>query len=176
MILRKINAVLGLFATVLLMGHAVSHGIWMISRVSVIKMAESAPWIMTGLVALHAIISIILAILGHKGAEKGDYKNYPQMNKATIIQRASGVLMILFIALHIIEAVGIIQPPPLVRTILPPIFFTVALLHTAISTSKAFITLGLGSAAFIKTADIAVKVICAGTLIADIVGFFLYFG
>ncbi|MBR5478758.1 MAG: hypothetical protein IKU84_01110 [Clostridia bacterium] len=174
MILRKINAVLGFFATVLLMGHAVSHAIWMISRVSIIKMAESVPWIMTGLVALHAIISIILAVLGHKGAEKGEYKNYPQMNKTTIIQRASGVSLILLIALHVAESVGILQPPPLVFAMLPPIFFAIALMHTAISTSKAFITLGIGNATFIKTADIVIKVICGATLVADIVGFYIY--
>ena len=47
-------------------------------------------------------------------------------------------------------------------------------MHTAISTSKAFITLGIGSAMFVKTVDIAVKVICGVTLVADIVGFYLY--
>jgi hypothetical protein len=54
------------------------------------------------------------------------------------------------------------------------VFFTVALAHTAVSTGKAFITLGLGSAKFVKAADIAVKVICAATLIASLIGFYLY--
>ena len=46
--------------------------------------------------------------------------------------------------------------------------------HYAVSISKAFITLGIGDAKFIKTADIAIKAICATTLIADIIGFYLF--
>lgn len=176
MILRKINAILGLATTVLLMGHAISHAVWMISRVSIIDMPKSAPWIMTGLMVIHAIISIILAILAHKGTDEHECKNYPKMNKATIFQRASGVSLILFTALHIFGAVGFIQPPPLVYAIILPIFFAIALMHTAISTSKAFITLGIGGATFIKTIDIAIKVICVATLVADVVGLYLYLG
>jgi hypothetical protein len=46
--------------------------------------------------------------------------------------------------------------------------------HIAVSVSKAFITLGIGNAKFIKGVDISTKAICAITLVADIVGFYLY--
>ena len=46
--------------------------------------------------------------------------------------------------------------------------------HVAVSTSKAFITLGIGNAEFIKTLDAVVKVVCVATLIADVAGFFLF--
>ena len=84
-ILRKINAVLGLFTTLMLMNHAISHAAWMLFRVSIVKSSNSMPWVMVGFLVAHAIISIVLAIFGHKGAEKRKCKNYPKMNKATMI-------------------------------------------------------------------------------------------
>jgi hypothetical protein len=65
-------------------------------------------------------------------------------------------------------------PPHIVHTLVPPIFFAVALAHTAVSTSKAFITLGIGNAGFIKVFDVIIKAICAATLIATVIGFYLY--
>jgi hypothetical protein len=36
------------------------------------------------------------------------------------------------------------------------------------------ITLGIGNAKTVKAVDIIVKVLCAVTLVADVVGFYLY--
>ena len=77
-------------------------------------------------------------------------------------------------ALHVLGVVGITNPPQLVHAILPPLFFAFSLMHVAVSVSKAFITLGIGNAKAIKAIDIAVKMLCAVTLVADIVGFYLY--
>jgi hypothetical protein len=85
-------------------------------------------------------------------------------------------LLIVFTALHIAGASGAMQLPHAVHTVLSPIFFSVALAHTAISTEKAFITLGIGNAKVIKAISIVVKLICAATLIAAIAGFYLYEG
>lgn len=172
--LRKINAGLSLICTALLMDHAIFHAVWMLSRGSIPKTVNSASWILFGLMIVHAIISIVLAVLGHKGAEKRKYKNYPSLNRATIVQRASGTLLILFAVLHVAGTIGLLQPPPVVHAILPPMFFIIALTHTAVSTSKAFITLGIGNSKLIKIVDIAMKVLCGVTLIADIAGFYLF--
>ena len=172
--LRKINAVISLICTLLLLDHAICHAAWMLFEVSLHKPVKIMPWLLFGLMMVHAIACIVLAILGHKGTEKGKYNSYPGMNRPTIIQRASGVPLILFTALHIAGTVGILEPPKLVHAILPPVFFTVALMHTAVSTSKAFITLGIGSAKFIKIADIAMKALCGVTLIAAVAGFYRY--
>ena len=172
--LRKVNAGLSLLCTFLLMDHAICHGAWMLFEISLHKPVKSFSWILFGLMLVHAIVSIVLAVLGHKGTAKGKYNSYPNMNRATIIQRMSGMLLILFTVLHIAGTVGILQPPKLVHAILPPVFFTIALMHTAISTSKAFITLGIGNAKLIKRVDVAMKVLCAVTLIADVVGFYRY--
>ena len=62
------------------------------------------------------------------------------------------------------------QPPKIVHAM----FYTIVLMHAAVSTSKAFITLGIGNAKFVKVVDIVVKVICAATLIAALTSFYLY--
>ena len=173
-ILRKINAVISLLTTLMLLDHAVFHGVWMLSGCKIAKSANSMAKILFILMMLHAFISIILAILGHKGAEKRKCNGYSNLNKLTYVQRTSGLLLIVLTILHILGTVGVMQPPKLVHAILPPLFFAITLMHTAISTNKAFITLGVGNAKTIKVIDILVKVICVLTLIVDVVGFYLY--
>lgn len=174
MILRKINAAVGLLSTVFLLIHAVIVAIWTLSRGRIAISAGFMPWILLGLVLIHALISIDLAISAHEDSENRKCKSYPKLNVPTMIQRISGIVLIVFTVLHVAGAAGFMQPPHLVHAILPPLFFGIALTHVAVSTSKAFITLGIGNARFVKTVDIVMKVICGVTLIADIAGFYLY--
>ena len=173
MILRKINAWLSLLTTVMLLDHAIFNGVWMLSGGSIPRNANSMPWILVIVMMLHAIISIVLGFLGHKGAENRETKSYQKLNKETIIQRASGVLLIVLTALHISGSAGGMRPPKIINAIFLPLFFAIVLMHLAVSGSKAFITLGIGNARFIKAADIIIKVICAITLVIDVVGFYL---
>lgn len=174
MLLRKINAIISLLTTLLLLDHAIFTSVWMLSKGSVEQSAPIAPWILAGLVLVHAFISIYFAVSAHEEGEKRKVKSYLKMNRATIFQRVSGILLIVFSALHIAGASGAMQPPHIVHTILPPLFFAIALAHAAISTDKALITLGIGNANVIKVVRIVVRLICAVTLIAAIVGFYLY--
>lgn len=174
MLLRKINAIISLLTTLFLLYHAIFISVWMLSKGSIEQSAPVAPWILTGLVGIHAFISIYFAVLSFGEGEKRKVKSYPKMNGATIFQRVSGILLIIFAALHVAGASGAMQPPHIVHTIFPPIFFTIALAHAAISTDKALITLGLGNARIIKVVGVAVKLICAATLIAAIAGVYLY--
>ena len=96
MILRKLNAWLSLVTTILFLDHAIFHAIWMLSRGSVVKNVNCVSLVMFMLMIIHAFISILLAFLGHKGAEKRKCNGYPNMNRATYIQRASGMLLIIF--------------------------------------------------------------------------------
>lgn len=172
MILRKINAWLSLITAVIFFDHAIFHAVWMLSRGGIEKNGGFLTRILFAIMAAHAIISLVLVISGHIGTKK--CKSYANMNKMTYIQRISGILLLPLTILHILGAVGVIQPSPSVHAILPPVFFAVCLMHTAISTGKAFITLGMGNAKSIKIADIAIKVICALIWIADVAGFYLY--
>ena len=174
MLMRKINAGLSLLTTFLLLDHAIFLAVWMLSKGTIAKSVGFAPWILTFVVLAHAVISIGLAVAAHKGAERQKVKNYAKLNRPTIIQRVSGVLMIVFTPLHIAGAVGVMHPPKPVHVIVPPLFFTIVLAHIAVSGSKALITLGIGNAAFVKALDIVVKIVCAATLVAALTGFYLY--
>lgn len=174
MLLRKINAVISLLITALLLVHAGLISIWALSRGSFPEPSGFMPWILTGFVAIHAFISIDMAISGHISGERHKCKKYPKLNVTTIFQRVSGFLMILFTGLHIAGATGVLQPPKVVHAILPVLFFTMVMAHIVVSTSKAFITLGIGSARFINLVNIVIRVICGMVLIADIVGFYTF--
>lgn len=188
--LRKINAVLSLVATILLLGHAVSMAGWMLSGGRIPMAGSYLPWALTGVIAAHVLICIYFIISGHKGAEKRKVRSYPKMNISTIVQRLSGVLMVVFICLHIAEAKSSVQlsegvqavtgatvsvqPLQGIHAVIPPLFYVLVMAHIAVSTVKAFITLGIGSAKFVKRADIVAKVLCAAVLAADIIGFYLH--
>lgn len=172
MLLRKINATLSLLTTVLLLDHAIFLSVWMLSRCSIAKAENFMPWVLAGLMAIHAIISIVLAILGHKGVEKRKCKEYPKLNVSTMIQRMSGIFMLLLLGLHIAGAANHFQPK-ILHAVLHPLFFAVALAHVAVSTSKALITLGIGNAKVVKIVDVIIKVLCVGTFIAGVIGFYL---
>ena len=175
MLTRKINAWVSLLTTAFLLIHAIGNALRMIAGNESNAAAGVFAWALAGLMLLHAFISIDLAISAHTGIEKRKCKSYPKMNVSTLFQRASGVLMIPFAALHIVGAVGLMQPPKIVHAILPLLFFTLSLAHAAVSASKALITLGIGSARFIKTADIVIKVFCGATLLLCVIGFNLYY-
>ena len=171
--LRKINAFLSLIITILLMDHAIFNAAWMLSYGNIHKSTEMSR-VLVGLMLVHAIMCIVMAILGYKGAEKRKCKEYAKLNIQTLVQRISGVLLILFTALHVLGTVGILQPPKPIHATLPILFFALTMAHVAVSGSKALITLGIGSAKFVKIADIVIKVLCVVTLVADVIGFYLY--
>ena len=170
--LRKINAGLSLITTILLMDHAMLLSVWMLSRCSIEKSAENMPYVLAALMFVHAVISIVLAILGHKGAKKIKVKSYPQLNRATMVQRITGILMILMLGLHIAGANNYYKPKML-HAVFHPIFFGIALAHAAVSTSKALITLGIGNAKLVKIVNVVMRVLCVVTFVACVTGFYL---
>ena len=172
MLLRKINAVLSLICTVLILDHSIFLSVWMLSRCSIEKTENFMPIVLMILVLVHAIISILLGFIGHKNAEKRKCKEYPKLNIPTILQRISGILMILLLGLHIAGAANYYKPKML-HAILHPLFFAIVLAHVAVSVSKAMITLGIGNAKVIKVVDVVMKVICIATFVAGVIGFYL---
>ena len=172
MILRKINAALSLATTVLLMNHAIFFSIWMLSRCSIEKSADFMPRILAVLMVIHAVLSVILLIKTHKGAEKNKGKKYAALNIGTVMQRITGVLIVLMMGLHMAGAANHFQPKML-HAVLHPLFFAAALAHIAVSADKALITLGIGSVGVICAVRIAMRVICGATLVAGVIGFYL---
>jgi MFS-type transporter involved in bile tolerance (Atg22 family) len=70
MLLRKINAGLSLLTTALFLDHAIFMSVWMLSRCSIQKGSDVMSYILAIAMLLHAVLSILFAILGHKNAEK----------------------------------------------------------------------------------------------------------
>ena len=173
MLKRKINAVLSLLTTVLLLVHAITCSIFMLSGDRVARPPELMSWVLMGLLIIHALISIDLVIASHAETDNRKGKKYPKLNAAMIVQRASGVLMVPATGLHIAGAIGLMVPPKAVHLIVPPLFFTMVLVHVAVSTSKALITLGIGNAKMMKVVNIVMRVVCGATLIAGVVGIYL---
>ena len=174
MLQRKINAGVSLLTTALLLDHAIFIAVWMLFRGKIQNSAGFLPWVLMGTMVIHALISIDLAISAHEGVEKRKCKSYPKRNASTLVQRISGVLMLIFVGLHVAGATGLMQPPQVVHAIVPPLFFALSLTHAAVSTSKALITLGVGNAKVVAVVDVAMKVICGATLAACLVGFYLH--
>ena len=172
MLSRKLNAGLSLLTSVMLLYHAIFLSVWMLSRCSIAKSESFMPWVLMGLMVIHALICIDQAISAHSGTEKRKVKSYPKMNVSTNIQRASGMLMLLLLVVHITGAANYYQPKML-HAVLHPLFFAVVLVHVAVSVSKSLITLGIGNARVVKIVDIVVKVLCGATLIAGVTGFYL---
>lgn len=173
--LRKINAVLALLTTVLLLAHAISVAVWMFSKGKIIPIGgHTLPKVLIWVTVAHVLVCIALMIFAHADNKIKKGRNYPKLNIPTMIQRISGVLMIVFTRLHIAGAKGVINPPRIINAIASPFFFILVMAHIAVSGSKAFVTLGIGNAGFIRFSDVFIKVICALTVVADMIGFYLY--
>lgn len=168
--LRKINAGLSLLTTVLFLNHAMFLAVCMLGR-KIEDNVGNMPWVLVVTTVLHAGLSILFAILGHKGAEKRECKAYPKMNLSTYVQRASGIGMILLLIVHIAGAANHFKPK-MFHAVLHPVFFAVSLAHIAVSVGKAMITLGIGNAKAVKIVDIIMKILCAATWIASVLGFY----
>ena len=174
MLLRKFNAAVGLLTTFFLLTHAISISVWMLSQGNIAYPNRIISWILVGLMAIHVFISVDLVISGHMETEKRKCKHYPKMNISMIVQRLSGILLVIFTGLHVAGASGSMHTPQVVHAIVPPLFFTIAMAHVAVSTGKAFITLGIGNAKLVRKVDIVMKVLCILTLIAAVTGFYSY--
>ena len=173
MLKRKINAAVSLLTTVLLLSHAILLSVYMLTNGQSFRPAGFMGWALMGAMIVHALISIDLALSAHAESEPQKGKQYPKLNVPTIVQRVTGLLMVPAAALHIAGAIGAMEPPKIVHIVVPPVFFTLVLSHVAISTSKALITLGIGSAKCIKIVDRVMRLICGATLIAGMIGIYL---
>ena len=170
--LRKINAVISILIVLLFLDHSIFYAVVMLSRYRIPGTITVLPRLMLLLTAMHAILSIAMAVLAHKGTGKQKYNTYGKLNVLTMIQRFSGILMILLLIVHLAGANTHFQPQ-LLHAVLHPIFFAVVLIHLAISGSKAFITLGIGNAKFVKVMDVMMRGLCCIIFIACVVGFYL---
>ena len=165
---RKINAGVSLLCTLLIVAHAVCDTIWMFCH-KLPTFPKVLSHVLVGLVALHAILSIVTAILGSGKKTNKQEKFYKKENIKTLLQRMTGMLMVVLLFAHIFGMKKWLVPH-LLHTIIHPIFFLVVYVHTAISCSKACITLGIGNAKTIRIIDVVISIFFALLFVVSVVG------
>jgi uncharacterized membrane protein SirB2 len=89
MLLRKINAVISLLTTILLLDHVIFSSVWMLSKGSVEQSAPIAPWILAGFLGIHAFISICFVFSDREEGETRKVKSYLRLNRVTVFQRVA---------------------------------------------------------------------------------------
>ena len=101
-IARKINAVISLVCTFLILVHGGYDALCMFMRGKLPNLPKPLAVILLWFVVIHVVLSIVTAILGSKGKTKKDEKMYAKPNKETLLQRVLAILMVLMLPLHII--------------------------------------------------------------------------
>lgn len=171
-IARKVNAIISLICSFLILIHGSYDALWMIMRGKMTTLPQFLPRVLVMFVIVHIILSIVTAIIASGGKKDPNSRMYKKENIKTMIQRMFGILIILLLPLHII-GMGNHLTPKVLHSIIHPLFFLVVYAHTAISFSKAFITLGIGNAKFIKIVDRVIAILCMFIFIASIIGVYL---
>lgn len=161
---KKINAVLGLAIIALLLVH-ISYEIYAYLTFyynPVLTKVIAYAVLVTG--CLHILLSCFSVFVLH---DKGNGLRYPSLNVRTILQRISAVVMAVFLILHL-NTFALLKGTSQTNRILffavlvmQLLFYAVTLLHTGVSVSNAFITLGLlGTEKGRKRLDVIVWVLC----------------
>ena len=140
--LKKTNATLGLLTIVMLIIHA---GYQMAAYVRFehnekVTMALGAAILV--LMLLHIVLAMVIVMITGDGT---DITAYPRDNVRTIVQRASAIGIMVFLAGHL-YAYDILTSGPaglIAASIIQIIFFGMIFIHTATSLSNGFVTLGL---------------------------------
>jgi hypothetical protein len=172
--LRKINAGMSLLTTALLLFHAGYLSVQMLMGNRLAGVPLILARMLSMLMLIHAVLSIILMVRTHRGAKKGNAKSYPKLNRETVVQRVSGILLLVLLGVHIAGAINLFQPK-ILHAIITPLFFAASMAHAAISTGKALVTLGWGNAETIKIVDVIVRSLCQAIGVASLIGFYSFF-
>ena len=161
---KKINAVLGLAIIVFLLVH-ISYEIYAYLTFyynPVLTKIIAYAVLVTG--CLHILLSCINVFVLH---DKGNGLKYPALNVRTIIQRVSAVAVAVLLILHMNTFALLKNTSQTNRVLffavlaLQLLFYAVSLLHTGVSVSNAFITLGLiGSSKGRKRLDVFIWILC----------------
>lgn len=147
MILKKINAALGLLSILFLLLHIIYNVYAYLTMYynPFLQKVFAIPFMV--LVCLHAICGMLTVMLKNDGST---LDLYPQQNLRTILQRVSAALIFPLLILHI-NTFSLMQAcakkdmkAGICLLILAELlFFAVVIIHVAVSLTKGLITLGL---------------------------------
>lgn len=176
--MKKINSVITLALILSLLGHigVMTYSLW--TGWYVYSICKFFPRAALALLLVHILLSIIIFFFAHDGSDL----KYARLNIGTILQRATAIIMMIFIHFHMKAYAHVVTGQVLscgmtaFRMITEFLFFAAALAHIAVSTGKAFITLGLArSEKAIQTINKVSYSICTILLLASALGMLLFY-
>lgn len=177
--MKKFNSIIALIVVFTLIGHILTTLIFLLTGFRIELLNNIFARSTYVLMLLHILISIIILIKNHD-AKPGPVK-YPQNVYRVLIQRASGIVMILLLHAHISQMVIVLRELPMEPIgklrfcIINILFFASIFLHIAVSFSRPFISFGwMVNTATIKKTDKTVSVlsiICFVVIVASLISF-----
>ena len=176
--LKKINAAAAFLVILSLLGHAgtMTFSLW--TGWYNFMIAKTFAYVTAGALALHVLISLIIFFFFHDGASL----KYKKENKTVIIQRATALLILILLHVHITayshmatgETLTVVQT--IFYCISESLFFISVASHAAVSVSKGMITLGLiSSPKTVRAVDIISYSLCAFIMLAATGGMLSFF-
>ena len=155
MSLKKFNAVCALILTALLIIHITISLVFMLTGLYNLNLTLIAARALSLTCIVHIIVSLTVLFIIRDRADKSKYgsqkaKTYPALNMRIMIQRVTGLALLVMIHFHIATFQSFIYDfKPLTfggkafAFFIEALFFGIVLLHLAVSFSRAFISLGL---------------------------------
>lgn len=180
MILKKCNAVCSWILIIALIIH-----ISLTMRFFVTGWYDVALFIVTSraitvICILHVALSLGIVFFLHDGS---DLRTYGRSNRRTIIQRASGLAILLLVHPHtqifssfIYDWLPLTTASKIIYFIIEAAFFAAVLLHLGVSFSRSFITMGMiRTDAAERRLDIAAGVLCAAGFLFTVIAMARFF-
>ncbi|MBQ9544292.1 MAG: hypothetical protein IJV00_04110 [Clostridia bacterium] len=169
--LKKINAILSMLTTAAIFVHIgyVAFSFAAMYDNQLLKNLTARPFM--AFACLHAIFAMAIVFFSSEGTR---LDQYPKQNVGTIIQRATAILILPLLFLHI-NTFDLLTTCAqtgkwglfVVLMISQPIFYAVTLAHVSVSVSRALVTLGrLTSIEKKKKVDRIVMIVCAVFFVA----------
>ena len=163
---KKINARLSLLTSLLIFFHvgSTAYHYLTLHYIPILKKLSTHPFMLS--VCLHAILAMSIVFFSSDGTK---LEKYPKQNVETILQRASALLILPLLILHI-NTLGLLNkcadsgkwPLFVLLLIFQPVFYATVFTHVAVSVSRALITLGrISSLETKKKVDRGVRILCA---------------
>jgi len=141
--LKKINALLSLLASVLLLEHTLFSTV-LLFRGKITGMPVTAMLPLVISTGLHALVSIGLLLFAHDRKTAAPYR---KENGRTVFQRISGIAVLALFIIHastydLVDKGGMNGPAGLMKTVQELLFIPLCLAHLSASFRNAFLSLG----------------------------------
>lgn len=176
--LKKINAILGLSIIAALLCHAGTMTYSLLTSWYNLTLCKFFAHAAVGIMILHVLTSICIFFFLHDGSDA----RYSRQNIRTIMQRVTAILMIVFVHFHTSAyahmATGqtLSQGQAICNCITECIYILSVFVHTAVSFSKAFVTLGwINSSKAAKRLDRIAYAVCGVAALAALFSVIRFF-